>query len=58
MPESETIDASEETIRIGLMFGLMEWNVRRKVHVLTPKGSDYLRGWIDEKIEEHGLEDH
>jgi len=43
-------NVSDETIRIGLLFGLMQKVPGKDVYELTPKGSDWLREWCDEQL--------
>lgn len=43
-------DVSDETIRIGLLFGLMQKAPDEDAYELTPKGAKWLDEWIDEQL--------
>lgn len=43
-------DITDETLRIGLMFGLMRKARDEDAYELTEKGSTYLHSWCEEQL--------
>lgn len=50
MKASQDYQIAPETIRIGLLFGLMTYNEKDDVYELTDKGDKYLKEWCAEQI--------
>jgi hypothetical protein len=46
------IQVPERTIRLGMMLGLMKYDAKENVHVLTDKGEEWLRTYCEEKLAE------
>lgn len=45
-----TYDLPTETVGLGVMAGLIKWDVDGAEFVLTTKGKEYLRAWCRKQL--------